>query len=232
MEKKVEFKQGSDTIRGSIFVPKGVGPFPAVIFFHGSGGAGEMYFETAKILAEKGILGFAVNYRGAGVSSGNMEDQTIQMGIDDSRAAVDFLLSQEEVDKDSVGVCGGSFGGFVAATLSSNFDFKSIILSAPASYSPEIISTKNRDSDDLRDSFKASDSYKNIAHFKGSLLIIKCELDDVLPDGMVDKYFEVASEARKKELFILKGAKHRISINPEAKKLWNEKVLEWFLQTL
>jgi len=44
----VEFKVGKDTLRGSLFIPDGKGPFPGVIFFHGSGSTGDTYFEAQK----------------------------------------------------------------------------------------------------------------------------------------------------------------------------------------
>src|SRR3990167_11461440 len=111
MEKKVEFKVGNETLRGSLFVPKGPGPFPGVVCLHGSGGVGDMYFEIAKKLSEKGIVGLAFNYRGAGVSDGKFEEQTIDNGIEDARAAYKFLISQDFVDKERIGDVGGSFGG-------------------------------------------------------------------------------------------------------------------------
>jgi len=42
---------GKDTLRGSLFIPDGKGPFPGVIFFHGSGfSTGDTYFEAAERL--------------------------------------------------------------------------------------------------------------------------------------------------------------------------------------
>ncbi len=230
--KKVEFKIGKDTLRGSLFIPKGKGPFPSVIFLHGSGGVGETYFAIAEKLSKKGILGFAFNYRGAGVSDGKFEDQTIAMGIEDAMFAFKFLQSQEEVDRKRIGICGGSLGGFIAGVLSTTLNPKSIVLSAPASYSPLIVSSVQRDSDDLRKDWDESDSYKNIASFRGSLLVIKCELDDVLPAGMVEKYAEAAVSSSRKEEFLLKGAKHRISIQPQPRKILIAKIIEWFKETL
>src|SRR3989344_461502 len=124
MERKVKFKIGRETLRGSMFIPQGKGPFPSVIFFHGSSGNGEMHFDLAKSISKRGVLGFAFNYRGCGVSDGEFKDQTVGMGIKDGKAAIEFFLSQKEVDKKRLGFSGGSFGGFLASLLANRFNPK------------------------------------------------------------------------------------------------------------
>lgn len=232
MERKVEFKVGKETLRGSLFIPSGKGPFPSVIFFHGSGGNGEMHFELAKNVSEKGILGFAFNYRGCGASSGKFEDQTVGMGIEDAKAAINFFLSQEKVDRKRLGFSGGSFGGFIASLFANRFNPKSLVLIAPAVYTPEAY-VIHRDSDsDLRKGFEKSKSYKMISKFKGNLLVVKCEFEDVLPPGMVDKYLTEANNVARKENYLLKGARHRINLNPKAEIVLKDKITDWFLKTL
>lgn len=232
MEKRVEFKVGNETLRGILFIPDGTGPFPAVIFFHGSGGNGETQFESAKNLSEEGILGFAFNYRGCGVSSGEFKDQTREMGIGDAKEALNFFLAQKEVDKKRLGFSGSSFGGFIASLFVNQFNPKSLALIAPAAYSSQTYAT-HRDSDSrLKEGFENSDSYKEIAKFKGSLLLVRCEFDDVLPPEMIERYWNSASSAKRKESYVLKGAKHKISINPKAREVLVGKIVEWFLETL
>ncbi len=230
MDKKVEFKVGDETLRGSLFVPSGNGPFPGVICLHGSGGVGEMYFEIAEKLGEKGIAGLAFNYRGTGISDGKFEDQSVLDGIKDTRAAFNFLISRDFIDKERIGVIGGSFGGFLAALLSNELDLKSIVLTAPSAYSPKR-HHEQRDAGSQHDDFKESDSYREIAKFKGNLLVIKHEFDEEIFPGMVEGYFEQAKSA-KKEWYILKGAKHRVSIYPEIRAVLVNRVVDWFLKTL
>ena len=233
MRKEFSFKIGKDMLRGTLFIPRGTGPFPAVIFFHGSGGVGEMYFDLAKRISEKGIVGMAFNYRGAGLSNGAFEDQTLEMGIQDATAALNFLLSLEIVNKEKIGICGGSFGGFLAALLSSKFSIKSLILNVPAAYS-ELDLTKQRDfAGELnKRTFRDSKAYEEISLYKGKLLIIESEFDNVLLPGMVKEYLNRANSASKKEHYLLKGAKHRVSNNPPIRKILTKKIIDWFLKTL
>ena len=96
--RQVEFKVGNETLRGSLFVPKGKGPFPGVVFYHGRGSSRKRYLEISKRLEESGIMAFAFDFRGCGESDGVFKDQTQRMGIDDARAGLEFLLGQN-VDK-------------------------------------------------------------------------------------------------------------------------------------
>lgn len=232
MERKVEFKVGKDVLRGFLFIPKGKGPFPGVIFFHGSESKGETYFEAAKKLSKHGIIGFPFNLRGCGISDGDITDQTIGSGLEDVKEALEAFLNIDELDKDRVGLFGSSYGGFLAAAISLRYNFKSIFLHAPASYSPQDMIMKHGtpivDSKDFID----SESYKEIARFKDPVLITQCELDDVLPEGMVEKYIKVTENNPRREVYILKGARHRVSINPRTRNVLIEKIIDWFSRTL
>jgi dienelactone hydrolase len=228
----VEFKVGEDMLRGTLFIPDGKGPFPVVIFFHGSGGVGDTHFEAAEAITHKGIIGFAFNYRGCGISDGIFEEQTVEMGIADGKAAVLFLLFSPLVDKERVGFYGGSFGGYIAAMLCNKFKVKSMALTAPAAYSPTVVNIQRDDDSQLDIGFEKSDSYEEIEKFKGDFLLSICELDDCLPRGMAEKYFEVATSTEGKEQFILKGATHAISPQPVSRKEIKEKLINWFSKTL
>ena len=229
----VEFKVGKDTLRGTLFIPDGKGPFPAVILFHGSESTGDTNFELAEKLAQQGIVGFAFNYRGCGISDGDIKQQTIGMGLDDVEAAMKVFLSQKEVDKNRLGLLGGSYGGFLASLVVNRYNIKSLVLSVPAAYDQSELSDihgahlgKN-----LRH-FTNSLSYKEIAKFKGYLLIIQAENDEILPAGMVEKYFESAALAEKKEKLVLKNTRHQIRLNPDSKSIFIQKVISWFVETL
>ena len=228
----VEFKVEGDTLRGTLFVPEGKGPFPAVIFFHGSGGVGDTHFEAAEAIANKGIIGFAFNYRGCGISDGIFEEQTVEMGIADGKAAVLFLLFSPLVDKERVGFYGGSFGGYIAAMLCNKFKVKSLALTAPAAYSLNVMNIQRDDDSQLDIGFEKSDSYREIEKFTGNFLLSICELDDCLPKGMAEEYFDVATSAKRKEQFILKGAYHAISPQPISRKEIKEKLIDWFSKML
>ena len=236
MKKQVEVKVGNETLRGSLFIPKGKGPFPGVIFYHGRGSSRKRYLVISKRLAKKGIMALCFDFRGCGVSDGVFKNQTQRMGIDDARAGLEFLLSQN-VDRKRIGIMGTSFGGFVAAILMSEFDYiKSLILRAPAIFPEEIMDINV---DDLRaysyiekEKWLSSIAYDGISKFKGNLLVIQSEKDEVVHDWIVQNYFDRAENATKKELYVQKGAGHSLHATPDLLKEFYELIFDWFVKTL
>lgn len=141
MKKQVEFKVGNKVLRGTLFIPSGKGPFPGVVFYHGRGSKRARYLPMAESLSQKGMLTLAFDFRGCGESDGDFADQTHRMGVEDAKAGLNFLLSQN-VDKGRMGIQGSSFGGYVTGMLLNNYDFiKSVVLRAPAAYSDLMLDT-------------------------------------------------------------------------------------------
>ncbi len=236
-KQNVEFKVGGDTLRGSLFIPDGKGPFPAVIFFHGSGGKGEKYYEAGEKFPEKGIMAFAFNFRGCGRSEGDFKEQTYRDALDDAQSAFEVLLKQN-VDLDRIGVAGGSFGGFIAAMLCLRLRIKSLVLLGPSAHKESLLKKIFRDDIDdevkyflVRNNWIGSEAFTNIANFKGPLLVIKSERDENVPGEIPDKYFKDAVSFSKKELKIIVGADHRLS-EQKWKDDFFDLILSWFTETL
>jgi len=233
-EKSVEFKVGKETLRGTMFVPSGKAPFPAVVFYHGSGSKRERYMPAAEALAKEGVLTLAFDFRGCGESDGIFEEQTHSDAIEDAKAGLDFLLSQN-VDKERVGICGGSFGGYLAGYILPDYVIKSLVFRVPAAFSDRFLSSRiKRDNESKffedKNNWDTSSSYKNISKFKGPILILKAENDEMVPAEVVDAYYNRATSSIKKELRVIKGADHRFSgdlINQ-----FYDLTKGWFLQTL
>ena len=236
--RQVEFKSGKNTLRGSLFVPRVKGPFPAVIFFHGSGSRGQKYFDAGNFLSKKGFLCLAFNFSGCGVSDGVYKKQTHEDAFKDGKSAFNFLLTQENIDKNRIGLVGGSFGGFVVSMILPEVEVKSLVLlSASAhddSYNTKIdMGSLENEVKYFKNEFNwiNSEAYKNISDYRKSLLVIKSENDENVPENVVDRYFDVAKKASRKELKVIKGADHRLS----TEKMRNEfyKIIsDWFLKTL
>lgn len=236
MGKQVEFKVGKEILRGSLFVPKGEGPFPGIVFYHGRGSNRGRYLEISKRLSEKGFIALAFDFRGCGVSNGVFKNQTQRMGIDDARAGLEFLLKQN-VDKNRIGIMGTSFGGFVASILMNEFDYiKSLVLRVPAIFPEEIMDINVTDlrvySYVDRKKWLTSVAYEGISKFKGDLLVIQSENDEVVKDWIVRNYYYQAVNAEKRKIVVQKGAGHDLRENPSALKEFYKLTFNWFLKTL
>ena len=234
-KQKIEFKVGKDTLRGTLFIPEGTGPFPGVIFFHGRSSSRSRYLPMAESLAKKGFITLAFDFRGCGESDGKFKDQTRKMGVEDAKASLEFLLSQN-VDKKRIGIQGTSFGGYVTGMLLNDCDFiKSVVLRVPAAYSDKNLNVKANAEEGYfkkRENWINSSAYNGLEKFKGELLIIESEKDELLPSEQVQKYYNIATNAVKRKLYIHRNAGHSLSDNPKGLKEFYEITVNWFLETL
>lgn len=236
MEEDVEFKSGKETLRGSMFVPEGKRPFPGIVFYHGRGSDRTRYLPMAKFLSDKGMITLSFDFGGCGESTGVFASQTHRMRIEDGRAALKFLLSQN-LDKSRIGIQGTSFGGYVTGMLLNDYDFiKSVVLRVPASYADEQLDTTVSASDEKdffskKENWINASSYKGISKFIGSLLVIKSKNDEVVPPEAVDKYFQDAKKTKNKKM-VVQNTEHAFSNDPKRLKEFHSLTQKWFLETL
>ena len=126
-EEEVTFQSGSLTVTGTLSIPSGRGPFPAVVLLSGSGPQNrdsEVFgFRPFKLIAdafaERGIAVLRCDDRGVGGSTGSVAAATSADFADDALAAVRLLRARAEIDGARVGLLGHSEGAIVAAIAAS-----------------------------------------------------------------------------------------------------------------
>jgi dienelactone hydrolase len=107
-------------LAGTLTVPEGTGPFPAVLLISGSGQQDRdeniyghrPYLILADRLTRDGFVTLRLDNRGTGKTTGDLG--TLDTEIDDGVASVAFLKAQPEVDAARIGLIGHSTGGMVA----------------------------------------------------------------------------------------------------------------------
>ncbi len=97
--------------------PEARGPLPAVVVCHphplyGGNMSSNVVFGICQALAERSIAALRFNFRGVGKSGGEFGEGIAEQ--EDVKAALDFALSTEGIDKERIGLAGYSFGGGVA----------------------------------------------------------------------------------------------------------------------
>jgi acetyl esterase/lipase len=110
-------------LAGDLYLPKGAGPFPALVAVHGGGwqqGVRGAFQYWGPYLAERGYAVFAVSYRLA--KKGN---KMFPQAVQDVLAGIQFLrgsAGEFKIDPERIGVFGASAGGHLAslAALSGN----------------------------------------------------------------------------------------------------------------
>jgi pimeloyl-ACP methyl ester carboxylesterase len=122
-EEEVKFTSEGITLGGTLTLPEGKGPFPAIVLLTGSGAQdrNETLFGFApfRILADtltrSGLSVLRFDDRGVGASGGSFSAATTNDFVADAIAAVDFLQTRSEVDPDRIALLGHSEGALVAA---------------------------------------------------------------------------------------------------------------------
>ncbi|HWN75755.1 MAG TPA: alpha/beta hydrolase [Candidatus Udaeobacter sp.] len=144
LEEEVTFSGGADGIvlAGTLTLPKGEGPFPAVLLIAGSGpqdrdeslASHRPFLLIADAFTRKGIAVLRCDKRGVGKSTGNPDTATTMDLAADSKAALAYLKSRKEIDGTRIGLLGHSEGAIIAPYLAGHSkDVKwLVLLAAPA----------------------------------------------------------------------------------------------------
>lgn len=145
----VQFHSGNLKLHGELYRPKGDGPFPAVLYNHGS--AAGMLSDTASkamgpLYAARGWIFFMPYRRGQGLSAeagpyigdqisrvekesgkSSAADRMIELltkdHLDDQLAALTWLKNQKFVQADRIAVAGQSFGGIETVLGAQKYPF-------------------------------------------------------------------------------------------------------------
>lgn len=137
------------TLAGTLTLPKGDGPFPAVVLVSGSGpqDRDETLFDHKPFLvladhfARNGIACLRYDDREVGKSKGKFVGATSADFATDAYAAVQFLKGRNKIDAKRIGLCGHSEGGIIAPLVAAEHpkDVAFIILLAGPGVSGERI---------------------------------------------------------------------------------------------
>lgn len=152
---EVTFQNDSITLAGTLTLPKGKGPFPAVVLVSGSGPQDRnediMGFRPFEILAHRlsneGIAVLRYDDRGFAKSTGPgvMESTSFDLA-EDAVAAVACVRKQERIDPKRIAVMGHSEGGLIAPMVAAEDpDLAGIVLMAgPGVTGLEILREQNK----------------------------------------------------------------------------------------
>lgn len=128
-EREVEINSGEWVLPGTLTLPNGTGPFPALVLVHGSGpndrdetiGPNKPFRDLAEGLATQGIAVLRYDKRtkvypekmAASANSITVQEEV----IDDALAAMKYLRDISEIDPQNIFLLGHSLGGMLAPRI-------------------------------------------------------------------------------------------------------------------
>lgn len=128
-EEEVSFINENDGTRlaGTLTIPYGKAPFPAVILISGSGAQDrdesvfghKIFLVIADYLTRSGLAVLRFDDRGVGGSSGDHLKATSKTNSEDIIYATGFIGSRKDINRSKVGLIGHSEGGLIASIVAS-----------------------------------------------------------------------------------------------------------------
>jgi dienelactone hydrolase len=133
----VEYEAEGLALVGRLAVPDGDGPFPGVLIAHEGPGLDEFQVSKADRMAERGYVGFALDYHGPHAPFADrdlMMGRLAELSLEPDRtralatAGLDVLRAEPTVDADRVAAIGYCFGATVALELArTGADLKAVV---------------------------------------------------------------------------------------------------------
>lgn len=136
--KDVSIRAGELTLRGTLTVPTGEGPFPGALLVVGSGEVNRdsdhrklplgVTRLLARHLADAGVASLRFDKRGVGESEGDFLSAGLQDNIADAKAALATLRDDVDIDADNLLVIGHSEGAFITVAIGADEDVAGVAL--------------------------------------------------------------------------------------------------------
>ena len=113
----IELESDGWKLIGTLEMPEGEGPFPAVLLCHQFSRDRTVYENLAGLLRERGIASFRLDLRGHGDSSnlGGADYGQMRTSWPDVIVGFEYLKGVEGVDAERIGVLGASYSGEAVA---------------------------------------------------------------------------------------------------------------------
>jgi dienelactone hydrolase len=192
---------------------------PGVLFVHGWGGNQEQYLARARQIAALGCICLTFDLRGHGGSAERQEQVTREDNLRDLVAAYDRLARQPFVDRDRIAVVGSSYGGYLAAILTTLRPVRWLGLRVPALYRDEDWALPKQQLKKYglaayRRQFISPDENRALgacAAFRGDVLLVESENDDIIPHPVFTNYMAAFEQARSLTYKMIQGADHGLS---------------------
>lgn len=212
--------------------------WPGVLFVHGWGGSQVHDLARAKEAAGLGCVCVTVDLRGHGSDIAEAARVSRAQNLADIVSAYDWLALRPGVDRDSIAVVGISYGGYLAALLTSLRLVRWLALRSPALYKDEHWDRPklelHRDPD-LRNYRRGrvevgeNRALQACAAFGGDVLLVEAGHDDVVPHAVTENYLAAFARAHSITTRRMADADHGFS-GKAAQREYTDVFIKWLTE--
>jgi len=134
---EVSFRNGDVTLSGTLVLPEGKGPFPAIVLTQMSSPAPRgAYALQAYYFAAHGMAALMYDKRGVGKSTGEFNKATMEQLADDAIAGIELLGKRSDIKAGAIGTWGHSQGGWLAPLAAVRSQKAAFVIAQAASAVP------------------------------------------------------------------------------------------------
>ncbi len=196
-------------LAGTVTIPEGDGPFPAVVLVSGSGSQDRNeellghrpFLVLSDYLTRKGVLVLRYDDRGVGGSGGSAENATTADLAGDALAAVNYLMSHPMARKDRIGVMGHSEGGVIAPMVANRIPaVKFIVLLAGPGVPCDELLLKQIELISRAGGMKEDELEKSMAISREVFRLIKEEKDTAILRSRLAEYLWTTTDRMQEEM--------------------------------
>jgi dienelactone hydrolase len=234
----LELQVEQDRICGTVLSPASA--LPGVLFVHGWGGSQGQDLVRAREAAGLGCVCLTFDLRGHERTAMQWENVSRAQNLEDLLAAYDWLVAQPSVDRASIAVSGISYGGYLSALLTLRRPVRWLALRSPALYKdegwtlakrqlhmdPDLPAYRRRHVD-----WQENEALRACADFRGDVLLVQAEHDDVVPHTVMNSYAAAFVHARSLTRRQVDGSDHAFDA-PAAQKAYNAILCQWLREMI
>ena len=237
-EQKIEIRGGSGTIDGTLVLPGVL--VPGVLFVHGWGGSQQQYLARAREIAALGCVCLTFDLGGHAGTQPKRETVSRESNLYDVLSAYDALAAHPSVDSSAIALVGSSYGGYLATILTSMRPVSWLALRVPALYIdtgwelPKLQLHQDQDLRAYRRNFVAAATNRALracGAFKGDVLLVESEHDDLIPPEVIKSYRAAFTQARSLTYRCIAGADHGLS-DETSQRVYTGHLVQWLSEML
>lgn len=229
-----------DTDRISATVLAAAAKLPGVLFVHGWGGSHAQDLERAREAAGLGCVCLTFDLRGHEANAAKWETVSRDENLRDLVAAYDRLLAEPAVDPAAIAVVGISYGGYLAAILTTLRPVRWLALRSPALYVDDGWAQSKRRLHEATDlhayrrqviGAHQTRALRACADFLGDALLVESQFDETVPREVIENYAAALSGARSLTSRLLPGADHALS-HEDARLAYRRVLIHWLTEMI
>ena len=235
-ENKIEIGVDGGHIAGTLIAPATT--IPGVLCVHGWGGSQQQYLARAREIAALGCVSLTFDLRGHARTEPQQSSVSREDNLNDVLAAYDELAHHPLVDEESIAVVGSSYGGYLAAILTTLRPVRWLALRVPALYQDDAwdIPKKQLHKESDLHAYRRrpvppdeNRALKACAKFKGDVLVVESEHDDIVPHRTIENYLEACTHAHSLTYRVISGADHGLT-HRGAQRAYTEVLVNWLTE--